>query len=235
MSGKTGPDRGKRLGRARNGDSNQIKIMKPKNTAQMKETGRSLNARGSDGVVSAAGGVGLFWTIVIGVSTIVTGSAFAQSAASGSGAGKAGRECELGRQYEMGIGVAADAIQAVKHYQAAAAQALPEAQYSLGRMYAAGEGVRQDFRKASDLFQKAAAQGYVLAMNRLGAMQERGEGSPKDAALALHWYAMAADRQHPGAAANLARLTSQMSVQQPARAISATPPSLEVASVSQSK
>src|SRR5438309_11038382 len=80
--------------------------------------------------------------------------------------GDAQAEYELGRRYEFGDGVNADAGKAVTFYRKAAEHEVAPAQYSLARMYMSGDGMAQDNKQAVKWLRRAAAHDYVLAKNR---------------------------------------------------------------------
>src|SRR6266498_332155 len=75
-----------------------------------------------------------------------------------AGAGDADSQCELGRRYDSGEGVAKDPTEAVKWYRKAAEQNLAKAQYNLATSYAGGTGVTQDYAEAVKWYHKAAEQ-----------------------------------------------------------------------------
>ena len=64
----------------------------------------------------------------------------------------------LGCMYEKGLGVAKDAVEAVKWYQKAAEKELAVAQYALGLCYDNGEGVAKNVVEAVKWYRKAAEQ-----------------------------------------------------------------------------
>jgi TPR repeat protein len=65
----------------------------------------------------------------------------------------------LGRLYEEGWGVQADAQRAADWYRRAATQAVPDAQYRLGMLYARGVGVEQSDQTAKKWLIRAVMQG----------------------------------------------------------------------------
>ena len=73
----------------------------------------------------------------------------------------------LGRLYQMGLGVAQDDKKASQWYKKAAEQDLPIAQYVVGVLYENGQGVAQDNKKAFEWYSKAAEQGYSDAAKAL--------------------------------------------------------------------
>lgn len=111
----------------------------------------------------------------------------------------------LGDRYLAGIGVQADASEALRWYQKAAEQGDAGAQLKLGFLYEQGLGVEKSADKALELFGLAADQGNAAAQANLGDRYEFGEGirSPKAAA---HYYRLAAQQGFLDAQLDLGRL-----------------------------
>ena len=105
--------------------------------------------------------------------------------------GQAQAQYELGRRFDLGIGVAQSDQQALRYYRQAAARNLPVAQYRLGCKYWAGEGVTQDRVAGLAWFRLAAVQNHPLAQNRLGRIFEFGQGVERDLVQAYTWYTRA--------------------------------------------
>ncbi len=124
--------------------------------------------------------------------------------------GDARAEYELGRRYEFGDGVNADAGKAVTWYRKAAEHEMAQAQYSLARMYMAGDRVAQNNKQAVKWLRRAAAHDYVLAKNRLGIMYERGLGVAKDEVEAYKWYILAAEGKNIAGIANRDKLAARL-------------------------
>lgn len=82
---------------------------------------------------------------------------------------------------------------AIKAYEAAAAQGDAYGTYDLALMYEYGKGVPVDFQKARDLFTEAANKGIDAAMNQLGGMYFYGLGVSRNDQQAITWYKKAAD------------------------------------------
>jgi len=101
-------------------------------------------------------------------------------------------QCELGRRYDLGIGVCQSEAAALKWYRRSALAGLARAQYQLGRKYAAGEGTARDYGRAALWFRRSAVQGYALAQNRLGRLYQQGLGVARDPVEAHLWYTLAA-------------------------------------------
>ncbi|NDA68758.1 MAG: sel1 repeat family protein, partial [Verrucomicrobia bacterium] len=89
----------------------------------------------------------------------------------------------LGTLYDQGEGVPADLREAVKWYELAAAQGLPDAQYNLAICYSKGEGVaKKDLKIACEWFRRAALQGDAQSQSRLGLAYISGSGVERDRA-----------------------------------------------------
>jgi uncharacterized protein len=69
-----------------------------------------------------------------------------------------------------GDGVDQDVEQALRWYEKAAEQGLPEAQTALGDLFVAGQGVSADRETARAWYEKAAGQGYGPAAAKLAAL-----------------------------------------------------------------
>lgn len=132
----------------------------------------------------------------------------------------------LGKMYENGWGVDADAEQAKLYYERGARQGdlesvnslralknkafkkefdslLPEAeagdasaQNRIGEMYEFGQGVDRDPDSAFSWYQKAAEQGNLTAWHNLGRCYNFGTGVEQDYETAEQWYRKAAEQGH---------------------------------------
>jgi hypothetical protein len=98
----------------------------------------------------------------------------------------------LGRCYENGWGIAADAARAVHHYRSAAEKGLDWAQYNLGHMLLDGIGCARDQSAAFAWYMRAADTGHVRAMNLMGRCLEQGWGVAADRSAARNWYGRSA-------------------------------------------
>jgi len=116
---------------------------------------------------------------------------------------------QLGRCYQLGMGLEKNQAEAIVWFRAAADANLPEAQWVLGEILERGEGVTIDLGAAAALFRKAADQGNVRGQYALGFMYENGKGFPKDLDEAAKYYKLAADRGYPLAVDGLKRVTAQ--------------------------
>ena len=99
---------------------------------------------------------------------------------------------DLGRAYEIGIGVPQDEAQAVRLFQMAAEQGHALAQNRLGVRYFTGDGVPEVKAEGARWFRMAAEQGNVDAQYVLGVMYASGEGVPEDLVLAHMWFNISA-------------------------------------------
>ena len=107
--------------------------------------------------------------------------------------GDADAQCKLGKIYESENKLK----DALKYYECASSQNIPEAQFRLGNMYYLCKGVPLNYQVAREFFEKAAQNGYVEAQFSLGWMYEHGEGIPSpDFLKAEKWYEEAAAQGH---------------------------------------
>ena len=111
--------------------------------------------------------------------------------------GHADAQNNLGRCYELGIGIDKDEKQAVYWYHEAAKQGHAAAQNSLGEMYYLGKGVPdKDVKQAATWYYRAADQGYADAQYNIGVCYENGDGVKKNRNQAIFWYRKAAAQGH---------------------------------------
>lgn len=111
---------------------------------------------------------------------------------------------ELGWAHANGLGVDADAGQALHWYRRAAVQGLPQAQFELGWAAETGLGMAADAAVAAGWYLKAAEAGNLMAMNNLGWLHAQGAGVERDPARAVALYRVAAEGGEPVAMSNLA-------------------------------
>jgi uncharacterized protein len=117
--------------------------------------------------------------------------------------GDAEPQCELGRRYYGGQGVATNYVEAVRWWRKAAEQNHAQSQYSLGFCYWNGQGVAQDYVEAVKWYRKAAEQNYARAQYILGTCCGQGQGVGKDLAEAVKWFRKAAEQNYADAQFNL--------------------------------
>ena len=112
--------------------------------------------------------------------------------------------------YEMGLGVAADQIEARRWLLLAAEQGHPMAQFYIGIGYDHGLGVPKDDAEAVNWYRLAAEQGLAEAQFNLGNSYQWGVGVVQDFAVAHMWFNLAA-AQGDGLAGDLRdRIAAEM-------------------------
>ncbi len=120
--------------------------------------------------------------------------------------GKAEAQFDLGVLYAQGLGVRRDLAEAAFWYRKSAEQGNAEAEFALGQMYSRGWGAPRDQADALRWLQMAnsvESDGPPTDWANVD-----GYGMPKDEEQAAYWYRLAADKGHPEAEFNLARLYS---------------------------
>jgi TPR repeat protein len=160
--------------------------------------------------------------LVMGVLLLFTVAAFADTAAgvaafknkdyqrayqewkAAADAGKAEAQFDLGLLYAQGLGVRRNLTEAAQWYRKSADQGNAEAQFALGQMYSRGWGVPRDEADAIRWLQMANSVESDGPPTDWAPIE--GYGVAKDAKQAVYWYKMAADKGHPEAQFNLARL-----------------------------
>ena len=103
-------------------------------------------------------------------------------------------QAELGRMYDLGLGLETNYAEAAKWYQKAATQGSVRGQIGLGYSYQYGEGVEKNAEEAVKWYRKAAEQGFADAQCNLGFMYDTGQGVEKNAEEAVKWYLKAAEQ-----------------------------------------
>jgi S1-C subfamily serine protease len=91
---------------------------------------------------------------------------------------------------------AADKIEAVKYFEAAAAKGQVNAITSLAHCYQNGIGVPVDLEKSVRLYSEAARRGFHIANLALGSVYERGLGLPRNDVYAAMHYLLATKEMH---------------------------------------
>jgi len=86
----------------------------------------------------------------------------------------------LGRLYEFGLGVDADAQKAEEYYSRAAEKDNVQGIFFLGELYLTGNGIEKDYERAYELFVQAAKIGIPEAHLNLGIMYFEGYGVNQD-------------------------------------------------------
>ncbi len=118
--------------------------------------------------------------------------------------GDAAAQFIVGRDFETGMGIERDKVEAVKWYRKAAEQKYARAQFNLGVCYLDGQGVAKDENEAVKWFRKAAEQNLAQAQYNLGQCYFFGNGVTKNNAEAVKWYRKAAEQNFAEAQHNLA-------------------------------
>ncbi len=77
-----------------------------------------------------------------------------------------------------------------------------------------GDGVTQDLATARRMFGLAALYGHSASRYQLGLMNAKGEGGDKHAVRALMWFRLASGRDEPRAAAQVQRLSNELTREQ---------------------
>jgi localization factor PodJL len=113
--------------------------------------------------------------------------------------------------YEHGDGVAPDAAEALRWYEAAAGQGNRKAMHALGVAYAQGVGTQKDYSAAARWFTKAAELGLVNSEFNLGVLYERGLGVHQSLLDAFKWYAVAAAQGDQESRKRIDALKTQLS------------------------
>ena len=121
-------------------------------------------------------------------------------------AGQAEAQFDLGVLYAQGRGVSRDLTEAANWYRKSADQGNAEAEYALGQMYSRGWGVPRDEADAMRWFQMANSVESDGPPTEWALVE--GYGIQQDPQQAARWYQLAADKGHPEAQFNLARLYS---------------------------
>jgi TPR repeat protein len=100
-------------------------------------------------------------------------------------------QCYLANEYQQGIGVGKNLVEAARLMQLAAAAGLPMALTNLAFYYRRGLGVEQNDAEAVRYYQAAIDQGFAHAQMDLGQMYYLGECVGQDHVKALEWLTLA--------------------------------------------
>ena len=111
---------------------------------------------------------------------------------------------QVGWQYRMGMGVAADAAEARRRYQRSAELGDITGESQLGWMYAHVQPL--DYNLAMTWYRKAADQNDETAENNIGYLYENALGVAQDYGQAVAWYQKAAAQDYPRAQFHLGNL-----------------------------
>ena len=120
--------------------------------------------------------------------------------------GNADAQCEIGKLYCTGQGIAQDYKKAYEWYTIAASSDFTPALYNLACMYYLGEYAELDYSRAFELFLRAANQDDADAQFFVGKMLFNGEGTEFDADEAMNWLRKAAENGNPHATSLLSSI-----------------------------
>ena len=118
----------------------------------------------------------------------------------------------VGVMYERGFVVERDSTKAIEWYRKAAEANVPMAKHNLALLLRDGKGAPRNGKEAVELLRSAARQGMAASMFTLGDIYERGDEGLKDPAIALAWFAIAAEferQTNRGGESALAKMASQ--------------------------
>ncbi|HXZ11856.1 MAG TPA: hypothetical protein VEG64_05645 [Candidatus Sulfotelmatobacter sp.] len=111
---------------------------------------------------------------------------------------------QLGKMYELGIGVSQDYSKAAECYEAAARNSA-HAGMGLANLTAKGLGVPRDEEKAVKLYREAAEREIGIVAFDVALVYALGQGVPVDEVQAAHWWQVSAEYHNDLAGTNLAR------------------------------
>ena len=106
-------------------------------------------------------------------------------------------ECNLGKCYYLGQGIAQNYYTALNWFRKSADKNWAEAQYYIGRCYYYSQGFpNPDYLQAVLWLEKAAKQDFAEAQYHLGICYEKGQGVKQSSEIARQWYEKAANNGH---------------------------------------
>ena len=123
----------------------------------------------------------------------------------------------MGRMYRDGRAVLSDAKVALSWFLYAAAQDHMLANYASGLLMRDGPEVVQDSERALHYLAEAAFLGHALAPLEIGNMYFGGTHMVKNHTLAFVWWSLSAERNGPGAQANIASLNDSLTKEEVAK------------------
>lgn len=112
----------------------------------------------------------------------------------------------LGYMTELGIGLEANATEAVQLYMNGRIGNIATAKHNLARLEETGEGISAAPEEARELYESAARGGEMRAAVNLALMQLQGSGGPQDIDSAFRWTSKAATSGNAAGLNNLGRL-----------------------------
>lgn len=106
-------------------------------------------------------------------------------------------ECNLGKCYYLGQGIAQNYYIALTWFRKSADKNWAEAQYYIGRCYYYGQGFpTPDYAQAVTWLEKAANQNFPEAQYQLGICYEKGQGVKQNSTIARQWFEKATNNGH---------------------------------------
>ena len=123
----------------------------------------------------------------------------------------------MGIMYRDGLGLEKNSRVALSWFLLAAEQNHMLANYAIGLLLRDGPADVKHPKRASLYLKEAAFLGHALAPLELGNMFFSGNHVSKDRALAFVWWSLSAERNAPGAEANIAALTDSLSIEEMTR------------------
>jgi TonB family protein len=94
--------------------------------------------------------------------------------------------------YDLGVGVAENAIEAARWYEAAALQGHAAAQHNLAVAFETGQGVGRSEALALEWYEEAAQSGLPVSIIRIAEMYAEGVGGEQNLPRAAEWYQVGA-------------------------------------------
>ena len=131
--------------------------------------------------------------------------------------GDARAQYNMGIMYRDGLGVVRDPRVALSWLLYASAQGHMLANYASGLLMRDGPEVVQDSERALHHLGEAAFLGHALAPLEIGNMYFVGTHVVKNHTLAFVWWSLSAERNGPGAQANIASLTDSLTKEEVAK------------------
>ena len=128
--------------------------------------------------------------------------------------GDARSQYNIGIIYRDGLGVEKNSSAALAWFLLAAEQKHLLANYAVGLLLRDGPVDVQQPERAVYYLKEAGFLGHALAPLEIGNMYFSGNHVQKDRALAFVWWSLSAERNAPGAQANIAALTDSLSAEE---------------------
>ncbi len=128
--------------------------------------------------------------------------------------GDARSQYNMGILYRDGLGFEKNSSAALAWFLLAAEQKHVLANYAVGLLLRDGPVDVQRPERAVHYLKEAGFLGHALAPLEIGNMYFSGNHVQKDRALAFVWWSLSAERNAPGAQANIAALTDSLSAEE---------------------